>query len=119
MGEENHNPKLLRKLGENKIFKFECEVKNDNLKLALREINNNSPDYYEAYFILEELYYINDYFKTYSNLNEIPSRLLALFKRKTTKLDNLENGAKIKLHFETIFLADEFEFDFILDKKQV
>ena len=119
MGEENHDPKLLKKLGENKIFKFECEVKNDNLKVALREINNNSPDYYEAYFILEELYYINDFFKTYSNLNEIQPILLALFKRRTTKLESLENGAKIKLHIEAVVLADDVEFDLILDKKQV
>ena len=83
------------------------------------EINNNYPDYYEVYYTSEDLYNMKEFFKTHTNLNEIPSRLLALFKRKTTKLESLENGAKIKLHFEAVVLADNVEFEFILDKKKV
>ena len=119
MGEENHDPNLLINLCKDKIFKFECTVENEKIKLALREINNNSPDYYEAYYTLEDFYNMKDFFKTYSNLNEIQQNLLALFKSGRAKLVSSENGAKIELLFKVVVLADDVIFVFCLDKKKV
>ena len=117
MGDENQDQRFLKKLGEDKIFKFECAFENDKIKLSLKEIKNNSPDYYEVCYTLEELYIKNNIFKAYNNLDKIRSNLKGLFTLKTTTLESLENGAKIKLHIEAMMFADHVDLDFILDKK--
>ena len=62
---------------------------------------------------------MKDFFRAKTGLEEIQSNLIALFSRKTTKLESLENDSKIKLHIEAVVLADDVEMDFILERKTV
>ena len=89
--------KEYKKLGEDKLFKFECTVEGQQLRLGLKEINCYSPYYYEVFYTLEELYNMKDFFRAKTGLEEIQSNLIALFSRKTTKLESLENDSKIKI----------------------
>ena len=111
--------KEYKKLGEDKLFKFECTVEGQQLRLGLKEINCYSPYYYEVFYTLEELYNMKDFFRAKTGLEEIQSNLIALFSRKTTRLESLENDSKIKLHIEAVVLADDVEMDFILERKTV
>ena len=36
----------LKKLGEDKHFKFDCTIESGKLKLSLKEVNSYSPYYY-------------------------------------------------------------------------
>ena len=113
------DPKQMKKLGEDKIFKFECTIESNNLKLSLKEVNSYSPYYYEVYYTKEELYQMNDVFRAFDALEEIQKNIRALFSLKSTTLESLDDDAKIKLHIESMVLADPVEVDFTLERKTV
>ena len=116
---EDVGPKQIKKLGEDKIFKFECTIESENLKLSLKEVNSYSPYYYEVFYTKEELYQMREFFRAFKTLEEIQKNIIALFGIKTTILESLEDDAKIKLHIESMVLAEHVEVDFILERKTV
>ena len=109
----------LKKLGEDKHFKFDCTIESGKLKLSLKEVNSYSPYYYEAYFTIEELYRMKDFFKAYKVLEDIQKNIKALFSDKTTILESLEDDSQIKIHIESKVLAEHVDMDFILERKTV
>ena len=111
--------KQQKKLGEDKIFKFDCTIESNNLKLSLKEINSYSPYYYEVYYTKEELCQMKGVFKSFEELEVIQRNIKKLFSLKTTTLESLEDDAKIKIHIESKVLADSVELDFILERKTV
>ena len=111
--------KKIKKLGEDKIFKLDCTIESNNLKLSLKEVNSYSPYYYEIYYTKDELDKNKEFFKAFKTLEEIQSNLIKLFSKKTTTLESIDDDSKIKLHIESSVLADDVEMDFILDRKTV
>ena len=108
-----------KKLGEDKYFKFDCTIESGKLKLSLKEVNSYSPYYYEAYFTIEELYQMKEFFKAYKVLEEIQRNIKALFSDDTTILESLEDDSQIKIHIESKVLAEHVDMDFILERKTV
>ena len=115
----NLSTSQIKKLGEDKIFKFECTIESENLKLSLKEVNSYSPYYYEVYYTKEELCQMKGVFKSFEELEVIQSNIEKLFALKATTLESLEDDSKIKIHIESMVLADPVELDFILDRKTV
>ena len=98
----NKNPEtnLQIALDANTIFKFECNVEEEKVRLALKRINNDTPYYYEASFTFEELCEICRAFKSCKSLEEIQGHLLTLFKMGNTSLKGFIDDKKIEMNFK-------------------
>ena len=98
----NTNPEtnLQIALDTNTIFKFECNVEEEKIRLALKQINNDTPNYYETIFTLEELCEIFGGFRACNSLEEVQGHLLTLFKMGNTSLKGFEDDKKIEMDFK-------------------
>ena len=110
--------KYRKKLGDDKIFKFECETINEKLRIGLKEINAYSPYYYEAFFTKDELDEKNDIFRALKTLDKIKEQLSKLFSKRST-LKNGEDDEKIILTFEIPSFDEKEIINFDLEKKTI
>ena len=115
---EETDAKLQKKLDKDKIFKFECEKMNDQLRLGLKEINSYSPYYYERFYSKSELENENSAFKSLFDLDEIKEQLLEMFGDKETILSHGNNG-NIIISFKISYFKKTKETTFELDKKTI
>lgn len=115
---EETDEKLQKKLDKDKIFRFECEKMNDQIRLGLKEINSYSPYYYERFYTKKELEEKNPAFKALSDLDEIKGQLLEMFGEKETILSHGNNG-NIIISFKISFFKINKETNFELDKKTI
>ena len=114
---DNVDRKYVKKLGEDKLFKFECENINEQLRIGLIEINAYSPYYYEAFFSKKDLDEKNDVFRAKRTIDEIIISLLKLFEKRGN-LGNTE-GENIIISFLIPSFEDFEEIKFELQKKTV
>lgn len=108
----------IKKLDNDKTFKFECEV-NNKLRLGLREIDYYSPYYFENFYTKQELEEINPIFRACNTLEEIQLHFFNLFKEKNTKLQLAENGENIYIVFVVGWISGFKEIKFELIRKTV
>ena len=116
----NTNPEtdLQIALDKNTIFKFECYIEEDKIKLNLKQINNDTPYYYQKSFILEEFYLICPAFRSCNSLEKVREILLALLNHRLVSLVSYEDGKKIEMEF-TIFNINQKEiFKLMLERNQ-
>ena len=114
---DNVDRKYVKKLGEDKLFKFECENINEQLRIGLIEINAYSPYYYEAFFSKDDLDEKNDVFRAKRTIDEIIVSLLKLFEKRGS-LGNTE-GDNIIVSFQIPSFEEYEEIKFELEKKTV
>ena len=107
--------KYVKKLGDDKIFKFECENINEKLRIGLIEINAYSPYYYEAFFSKDDLDEKNDVFRAKRTIDEIIVSLLKLFEKR----GNLGNTEGDNITFLIPSFDEYEEIKFELEKKTV
>ena len=97
---DKKNEKCRKTLGDDKIFRFECEHIDEKLRLSLKEINAYSPYYYEAFYEKEELNNRKSLFKAIEKIDELIEQLLKLFEKKETILKEVDNGKKNSICFK-------------------
>ena len=129
MSENEEEPKIIqlsevkpdfqKKLGDDKIFRFECDIIDDQLRLGLREINSYSPYYYETFYTLKELKDKNDIFKAMSGLENVKNHLIQVFIKEKDILESLENDTKIKITFPIPFVLNIVKIPFELERKTI
>ena len=112
-------PELQKPLGKDKIFKFECDVESDKLRIGLVEINVYTPYYYETFYSLEELKEKNKIFKSCKDLEEVKGHLLLLFSMETTVLRSLENDKKIEICLKLMDISRIIDDSFILERNTI
>ena len=106
-----------KSLDEDKIFRFECDVHDDQIRLGLREINVYTPYYYEIFFTLEQLKKKNRAFEGCKDLEEAKGHFLILFNKENTFLKSLDDGEKIEICLKIYYIAVEVDESFILERK--
>ena len=109
----------FRKKYEDKIFRFECDIIDDQLRLGLREINSYSPYYYENYYTFEEIQKIKNIFRAMNGLEDVKDNLIKVFRKEKTILNNLENDTKIEIIFPLNFVEGVVKAPFILERKTI
>ena len=115
---EDVDEKCRKMLGTDKIFRFECEKKDEKLRLGLKEINVFSPYYYENFYTKEKFDEIHKIFKTNKNIDEIEIILKKLF-GKSAILKNANDGVKIIICFQTPLFDEDIEINFELERKTI
>ena len=75
---------LQKRIGDDNIFRFECDIEDDHLRIGLKEINVYSPYYYETFFTLDELQKKNVIFKSCNTLEKVKEHLVKLFPEKNS-----------------------------------
>ncbi len=108
---------LQKGLGNDKLFRFECEVKDDSLRVGLKEIYKYSPYYYENFYKFEDLVKKNQLFKGCYGLDDICKRLKKGFGRKLTVLKEKNNYQTIDVVYEIDFFEEQSEVVFSLERK--
>ena len=116
--DEVEDKKTIKKLGTDKMFKFECENKNEVLKMSLKEINVFSPYYYEAFYTKDDLDTKNDIFKSIKNIDKVIEQLLKLIE-KHGALKKEDDGDKIIISFQIPNFAETIDINFELEKKTI
>lgn len=116
---DKKNEKCRKTLGDDKIFRFECEHIDEKLRLSLKEINAYSPYYYEAFYEKEELNKWKSLFKAIEKIDELIEQLLKLFEKKETILKEVDNGKKISICFKVPNFAEIFDVKFDLERKTI
>ena len=112
-------PELQKKLGDDKIFRFECDIIEDNIRIGLREINSYSPYYYEVFHTYEELKQKNPIFNAMNGLEAVKKNLFRVFKKEVTTLKSLEDDQKIQIIFPMALVEDIENVEFILERKTI
>lgn len=110
------DPNLQKKLGNDKLFRFECEVKDDRLRIGLTEIHKYSPYYYENFFELKDLEIKNRLFKGCKDLDDICTRLKRGFPKDYTVLREKDNQT-IEVAYEIDFFEEQISVPFSLERK--
>ena len=108
-----------KSLEGDKIFRFECDVHDDQIRLGLRELNVYTPYYYELFFTLEQLKKKNRAFEGCKDLEEAKGHFLLLFNKKNTFLKSLDDGEKIEICLKILYIAIEVDESFILERKTI
>ena len=112
---------FIKKLGDDKMFRFECENKDEKLRIGLKEINAYSPYYYEAFYSKGDLDEMNDVFKSLSSIDVVIKQLSKLIgskgELKTEKDDN--KCEKIDILFEIPSFAEKEIIKFELERKTI
>ena len=116
--DEVEDKKTIKKLEPDKMFKFECENKNEVLKISLKEINVYSPYYYEAFYTKDNLFKKNDIFKSVKNIDKIIEQLLKLIEKNAT-LKKADDDDKIIISFQIPSFAETIDINFELEKKTI
>ena len=114
---DNVDRKYVKKLGEDKLFKFECENMNENLRIGLIEINAYSPYYYEAFFSKDDLDEKNDVFRAKRTIDEIIVSLLKLFEKMGSLGNTERNNIIVSFQIPSFEECEEIKFE--LEKKTV
>lgn len=109
--------KLQKALGKDKLFQFECDAKDESIRIGVKEINKYSPYYYERFYTKEELEKKNSMFKAFPDNSSICASLKNVFPNKTTILKNQNNGEIIELILEINFFNTNHEIKFSLERK--
>ena len=108
---------LQKKLGNDKLFKFECEVIDDRLRIGLKEIHKYSPYYYENFYELKDLETKDRLFKGCEGLDDICTRLKKGFPKDYTVLREKDNYQTIDVAYEIDFFEMQFNVVFSLERK--
>ena len=111
------DPKMQKKLGNDKLFRFECEVKDDRLRIGLTEIDKYSPYYYENFYELKDLKTQDRLFKGCKDLDDICARLKKAFAKDYTVLREKDNFQTIDVVYEIDFFEEQFNLVFSLERK--
>lgn len=121
------NPKIIKieevdnsiqKRLDEKLFRFECDIVNENLRIGLKEINKYSPYYYEKYFSKEDLDTINDLFKSLKDVDAVKKRLIKCF-NKMAVLKNAKDGENLYIFFNIPSFDEMVEVNFELERKTI
>ena len=107
--------KYRKKLGDDKLFGFKLENKNEILKVELKELDAYSPYSYEAFFSKDDLNAKHDIFKSKRDIDGILEQLYKLFE-KSAILKKAEND-NIIVSYQIPNFFDIFEINFELEKK--
>ena len=110
---------LQKRIGDDNIFRFECDIEDDHLRIGLKEINVYSPYYYETFFTLDELQKKNEIFKSCNTLEKVKEHLVKLFQGKNTILHSLEDDKKIRMDLKMWDISTLIDDNFILDRKTI
>ena len=116
---EDVKKEFRKPLGQDKIFKFECDIQYDQIRLGLREINVYTPYYYELFFTLKELQEKNNTFKGCDSLEEAKDHLLRLFSSDATILRSLDDNKKIQICVKILNISIIVEGIFTLERKTI
>lgn len=108
---------LQKKLGNDKLFRFECEVIDDRLRIGLKEIHKYSPYYYENFYELKDLETMDRLFKGCKGLDDICTRLKKGFRKNYTVLREKDNYQTIVIAYEIDFFEEQFGVEFSLERK--
>ena len=112
------DPNLQKKLGNDKLFQFECEVvKDGRLRIGLKEIHKYSPYYYENFYELKDLEMKDQLFKGCKGLEDICSRLKRAFHKEYTVLRQKDNYQTIEVAYEIEFFEEQSKVVFNLERK--
>jgi hypothetical protein len=110
---------LQKRLGNDKLFKFECEVIEGKLRIGLKEMVKYSPYYYEKFYDIKDLEEMNTIFKGCKDLNDICTQLKEVFPEKETVLKEQNDYQIIDVIFKIKFFAQKFEVTFDLERKTI
>jgi len=108
---------LQKSLGGNRIVEFNCDVQDDKLRMYLKEISTYNPYYYEALLTFEQIIEKYAGFQGCKSLEQVQMNLILLFQNPDTKLESLDNDAKIQISFTLHDISNIVEVNFILDRK--
>ena len=112
-------PELQKPLGKDKIFRFECDIQYNKIRIGLKEINVYTPYYYETFYTLDELQKKNKIFNACKDLEEVKGHLLLLFSKETTLLKSLEDDKKIQICLKIMDISRIIDDSFILDRNTI
>ena len=105
---------------KDKIFNLSLDVKSENLKLKLYEINENIYSlkyFYENNFSMNDLKQLHNFFYLFDNVSDTMKELeKLLIKYKYNIFEDLENK-KAKIHIKFILLEKEYNVEFPLFQK--
>ena len=105
---------------KDKIFNLLLDVKSENLKLKLYEINDNIYSlkyFYENNFSMNDLKQLHNFFYLFDNVTDTMKELeKLLIKYKYNIFEDLENK-KAKIHIKFILLKKEYNVEFPLFQK--
>ena len=105
---------------KDKIFNLSLDVKSENLKIKLYEINENIYSlkyFYENNFSMNDLKQLHNFFYLFDNVSDTMKELeKLLIKYKYNIFEDLENK-KAKIHIKFILLEKEYNVEFPLFQK--
>ncbi len=105
------------KLGPDRLFRIEIGQRDEYLRIGLKEINVNPPNYYESFYTKEDLENINDLFKPLQNIDSVVKQLSKFIKYNVTLKSDIDET--IIVSFIIPCFAEEEVINFHLEKKNI